>query len=90
MEFSSILLEEFTLPEGKDRVLVSYDARPEKIAYVEPVGVGDPLPDMPLMLIGDLNVRVPLESTYQTVWELCPEPYRHAIETGEYPDPGAE
>jgi hypothetical protein len=88
--WDEILLEDFALPEGKERVLASYDARAEKVAYVETLGVGDELPDMPLMLIGDLFVKVPLEPTYQTAWQLSPESYRHAVETGEIPDPTAE
>jgi hypothetical protein len=84
--WDEIHLEDFVLPDEENRILVSYDARPEKIAYVETVGVGEELPDMPLMLIGDLNVKVPLETTYQTAWDLSPESYRHAIETGEIPD----
>lgn len=88
--WDEILLEDFALPPGKDRILASYDARPEKVAFVETVGVGDELPDMPLMLIGDMFIKVPLESTYQTAWQLSPESYRHAVETGEIPDPGAE
>ncbi len=41
-------------------------------------------------LVGDLYVKAPLESTYQTAWQLSPESYRHAVETGEIPDPAAE
>jgi len=74
----------------KNRILASYDAGPEKIAYIETIGVGDELPDMPIMLTSGLHVKVPLESTYQTAWQLSPESYRHAVETGEFPDPGAE
>jgi hypothetical protein len=36
--WDEILLEDFAFPDGKDRVLASYDAGPEKIAYVETVG----------------------------------------------------
>ena len=88
--WDDIMLEDFTFPKGKDRILVAYDAGPEKIAYVEPVGIGDALPDMPLMLTSDLHVKVPLETTYQTAWQLSPEAYRHVVETGEIPDPGAD
>ena len=88
--WDEILLEDFTFPDAKNRTLVSYDAGREKIAYIETVGVGDELPEMPLMLTSDLHVKVPLESTYQTAWQLSPESYRHAVETGEIPDPGAE
>lgn len=45
---------------------------------------------MPLILTDELHVMVPLESCYQATWEASPEAYRHAIETGEMPDPQAE
>ena len=78
--------EEFAFPEGKNRTLVSYDAGHEKVAYLETVGVGDALPDMPLILTQDLHVMVPLESTYQSTWDASPEAYRQAVETGVMPD----
>jgi hypothetical protein len=83
--WDEIMVEDFAFPDAGDRVVASYDAGEEKIAYVETLGVGDRLPDIPLMLIGDLFVKVPLEESYMTTWELSPEPYRQAIETGEYP-----
>ena len=88
--WDEILLEDFAFPDAKNRTLVSYDAGGEKIAYIETVGVGDELPAMPLVLTGDRHVQVPLESTYQTAWQLSPESYRHAVETGHIPDPDAE
>jgi hypothetical protein len=42
--------EPFAFPDGKDRILASYEAGVAKAAYVEPIGVGDVLPDMPLFL----------------------------------------
>ena len=65
---------------------MSYDAGHEKVAYLETVGVGDALPDMPLILTQDLHVMVPLESTYQSTWDASPEAYRQAVETGVMPD----
>ncbi len=50
------------------------------MAYVEPVAVGDPLPDMPAYLDADSYVPVPLESTYQATWASCPEDMREAVE----------
>jgi len=88
--WDEITEEDFEFPEGKDRTLVSYDADPEKIAYIETVGVGDALPDMPLILTPDFHVMVPLESTYRATWAAGPEAYREAVETGVMPDPGAE
>ena len=82
--------EDFTFPDGKDRTLVSYDAGAERTAYVEPIELGDALPDMPLFLSEDLHVMVPLESTYQATWEASPEEMRIAVSTGVLPDPDAE
>ncbi|MFM9962964.1 MAG: DUF4058 family protein [Planctomycetaceae bacterium] len=82
--------EDFVFPDGKDRTLVSYDAGAERTAYVEPIGLGDALPDMPLFLSEDLHVMVPLESTYQATWEASPEEMRIAVSTGVLPDPDAE
>jgi Protein of unknown function (DUF4058) len=82
--------EPFVLPEGKDRILASYETRGERAAYIEAVGVGDTLPEMPLFLTNDLHVMVPLEPTYMATWEVTPEDFRVAVETGVLPNPDAE
>jgi len=82
--------EAFTFPEGKDRILASYETGIERAAYVEPVAVGDVLPDMPLFLTNELHVQVPLEPTYMAAWEASPEEFRRAVETGVLPEPDAE
>lgn len=82
--------EDFTFPPGKDRILVSYETGPVRTAYIEPIAVGDALPDMPLFLTGGLHVPTPLETTYQAEWEASPEELRLAIETGVPPEPEAE
>jgi hypothetical protein len=79
--------EPFDFPEAKDRVLVSYQAGREKTAYIEPIAVGDLLPDMPLFLTSDMNVMVPLESSYQTAWDLTPPEIQEIVETGVLPNP---
>jgi hypothetical protein len=81
--------EDFTFPPGKDRILVSYETSRERAAYVEPVAVGDKLPDMPLFLTPDLYVMVPLEPTYQATWSVTPAVMREAVETGVMPEPEA-
>src|SRR5438552_2563009 len=78
--------EDFTFPPGKDRILVSYEIGLERVAYVEPVAVGDRLPDMPLFLARELHVMVPLEPTYQATWQASPEEFRNAVETGVLPE----
>lgn len=78
--------EDFTFPEGKDRILVSYETGGVHTAYVEPVAVGDALPDMPLFLPHAGHVLVPLELTYQAAWDASPEELRQAVEFGIMPD----
>ena len=88
--WDEIVEEDFTFPDGKDRILVSYKTGGERAAYIEPVTVGDALPDMPLFLTNDLHVMVPLELTYQATWDASPEELRIAVETGMVPEPDAE
>ncbi len=88
--WDEILEEDFVFPDGKDRILASYVTGREKTAYIEPVAVGDTLPDMPLFLGDELHVLVPLEPTYQATWEASPEELRVAVETGVVPEPDAE
>jgi hypothetical protein len=71
----------FAPPAGKDRTLVSYQVGDGFTAHIEPVGVGDPLPDMPLFLTPHEHVLVPLEPTYAATWAVCPEPIRELVES---------
>ena len=57
-------------------------------AYVEPVAVGDPLPDLPAYLEWGEYVPVPLEATYQAAWADCPPSMRELVETGRLADEG--
>jgi hypothetical protein len=63
-------------PEGKPLTLAAYVAKP----YVEPLAVGDLLPDMPLFLDPDWYVNTPLETTYQLAYRGVPEYWRAVIE----------
>lgn len=64
--------EPFELPPDKPLTLAAYEAGLVKVAYVEPVAVGDVLPDMPLFLEPEVHVPAPLEATYQTTWDAFP------------------
>jgi hypothetical protein len=70
----------FELPPDKPLTLAAYQTQPERTAYVEPVAVGDPLPDMPLFLDYDFYVNVSLEATYQTTWNLLPKEVRALVQ----------
>ena len=72
--------DDFTLPNDKPLTAVAYSAGDQKTAYVEPLAVGDMLPEMPLFLDLGNYVLTPLESTYMTTWNLYPEPLRRLLE----------
>jgi Protein of unknown function (DUF4058) len=72
--------EEFELPADKPLVLAAYEAGPDWVAYVEPVAVGDLLPDMPVFLRPGFYVPAPLESSYQTTWNAFPGPMKQLVQ----------
>jgi hypothetical protein len=74
--------EDLELPPEKPLTLASYDAGSECVAYVEFIGVGDHLPDMPLFLRTDFYVLAPLEETYQTAWSTFPAALKGLLSTG--------
>ena len=81
----------FALPPDKRLTLAAYVADVPIVAHVEPVGVEDLLRDMPAYLDADSYVPVPLEATYRTTWESCPEDMRAVVERGEpLPDESVE
>jgi hypothetical protein len=69
----------FELPPDKRLTLVSYSAGTEKVAFIEPVAVGDILPDMPLFLEPEKHVPAPLESTYEAAWAVYPAPLKDGL-----------
>jgi Protein of unknown function (DUF4058) len=72
--------EPFLLPPDKPLTLVAYECEWTTRAYIEPVAVGDPLPDMPLFLEPDGYVPVPLEATYQTAFNVLPLRWKSVLE----------
>jgi hypothetical protein len=73
--------EPFELPSDKRLTFVAYASGTETVAYIEPVAVGDPLPDMPIFLAPDRYVMCPLESTYRSTWDVFPAVLRGPLET---------
>ena len=59
-------------PADRPLIVASYDSGPMPVTYVEPVAVGDILPEMPLFLEPGSYVPAPLESTYQAAWDALP------------------
>jgi hypothetical protein len=71
--------EDFSFPTGCDRIAAAYEAADQFTAYVEPFGVGDTLPEMPLFLIDGFSVKLPLEETYNEAWADTPEVVRRLL-----------
>jgi hypothetical protein len=67
-------------PADKPLTLAAYVAGAVATAYVEPLAVGDTLPDMPLFLDPEQYVNVPLEATYRAAYEGVPRYYRQILE----------
>jgi hypothetical protein len=72
--------EPFALPTDKPLTLAAYAAGSEIVAYVEPVAVGDLLPDRPIFLTAGTYVNCPLEATYEATWSVFPAVLKAALE----------
>ncbi len=71
--------EPFALPPDRRLTLAAYIGGPCPEAFVQPVAVGLPLPDMPLFLTPEVYVSVPLEATYEAAWADVPSFWRDAL-----------
>ncbi len=69
-------------PTDKPLTLAAYESGAGVRAFVEPVGVGDTLIDMPLFLDPGRYVAVPLEETYQAAFDSVPRRWRTVLEPG--------
>lgn len=70
----------FTLPADKRLTLAAYSAGQVPRAYVEPVGVGDALPEMPLFLGPETYVSLPLEETYDAAFHAVPRVWQRELQ----------
>jgi hypothetical protein len=77
--WSEMIEYDFQLPPDKRLTVASYSSGAKKQAFVETVGVGEPLPTMPLFLEIDRYVQVPLETTYQTAFNDMPKRWRDVL-----------
>jgi hypothetical protein len=71
--------EDFELSRQQDRVFASYESAGEQIAHIETIGLGEPLPDMPLFIAPGAHVLVPLEESYMSAWEDTPAAVRRQV-----------
>jgi hypothetical protein len=69
----------FESTPNKPLTLAAYVAGDTVTAYVEPIAIGDELPEMPVFLTSQRYVSVALAATYQTTWNVCPKPLKNAV-----------
>lgn len=72
--------ESFEIPPGKPLIVASYIGGDVPTAYVESLGLGDPLPSMPIFLSESRYIPAPLESTYMGAWEVFPSILKQIID----------
>jgi hypothetical protein len=72
--------DSFRASPDQPLTLVAYECGLTTRAYIEPVAVGQPLPDMPLFLEPDGCVMVPLEATYEAAFAVMPRRWRIVLE----------
>jgi hypothetical protein len=72
--------EPFILPKDKPLTLVAYECGMTTRAYIEPIAVGDVLPDMSLFVEPENHILVPLETTYQASFASMPQRWRRVLE----------
>jgi hypothetical protein len=60
--------------------LVAYEAGLLPRAYIEPIALARPLPEMPLFLERGWYVNVPLEPSYSEAFAAVPKRWRDVIE----------
>ncbi len=80
--WARIEADNYQAPTDKPLTLAAYAAGDVvKTAYVEPVTVGMALPEMPLFLMPEGHIKVPLEATYQAAWKGVPRRWQRVLET---------
>ena len=72
--------DDFSLDPVRPLTFASYLADDPPVAYVEPLAVGDPVPDMPLFLDPGHYVNVPLRETYEETFRHFAAKHRRTLE----------
>jgi hypothetical protein len=73
--------DSFRFDPAKPLTCASYVGSSLARGFIETVGVGDVLPNLPLFLLSDEYVPVPLEETYQAAFDAVPDFWREALTT---------
>lgn len=78
--WSEIADDSYRAPADKPLTLAAYSAGQPRVAYVEPIAIGDPLPEMPLFLEPESYISVSLDATYRAAWRGVPRRWRDVLE----------
>jgi len=79
--WDEIDFKRFKLPVREPLTVASYNGTPALVAFVEPLAVGDEIPEMPIFLDSERYVHAPLEATYNQAWGDCPAQMKPKIPT---------
>lgn len=72
--------EDERAPGDEPLTLAAYRGGRPTDAFIEPIAVGATLPDMPLFIIPDRYINVPLEATYRSAYRGMPAFWRDVLE----------
>ncbi len=75
-----LVVDLFDAPPGKPLIVASYLGGDLPVAYVDSVGVGDPLPSLPIFLSETRYIPAPLEETYMQAWAVFPALLKEVID----------
>lgn len=77
--WDEVAIAPFEPPPDKPLTVAAYRSSPSKTAYVEPVAVGDALPELPIFLTDFDYVPAPLEETYRASWAAFPADFKELL-----------
>jgi hypothetical protein len=77
--------EPYEFPPDKPLTVAAYAGGELPTAYVESVGVGDPLPSQPIFLSHTSYLPAPLEATYLQAWDVFPAQLKHLVDPDRQP-----
>jgi hypothetical protein len=83
--WDELIDNDFALPEDKPLTVAAYSVDQFPEAFIDPVAIGDCLPDMPLFLTPDVYIPTPLEVTYCSAWKVFPSFWREVLESPSPP-----
>jgi len=72
--------KDYQAPSDKPLTLSAYESAETVRAYVEPLAVGDVMPDMPVFLEPGAHVSLPLEATYKAAYLGVPRRWRSVLD----------